>query len=203
MSNTATNVTFGKPKIGGAIFNAPHGTTLPTDATSDLNSAFNCLGYVSTDGLKNANGPSSSQVKAWGGDNVLNLETEKPDEFSFTLLEVLDVNVLKVVYGPDNVSGTLETGITIRANSTPHEASAWVVDMAMRDNAIKRIVVPNASIKEIAEIVYKDNEAVGYGVKLSAMPGDSDFGYDTHKEYIIRTGATGATGATGETGGTP
>ena len=194
--NTATNVTFGKPKIGGAIYNAPLGTTLPTDATTALNQAFVCLGYVSEDGLKNANGPSTSQVKAWGGDNVLNLETEKPDEFSLKLLEVLDVNVLKAVYGSDNVSGTLTDGITVRANSTPHKASAWVIEMAMRDDAVKRIVIPNASIKELSEIVYKDDEAVGYDIKLSAMPGDSSFGYDTHKEYIIRAAASTTTTTT-------
>ena len=196
MSNTATNVTFGKPKIGGAIYNAPLGTTLPTDATTALGSAFAGLGYVSEEGLKNANGPSSSNIKAWGGDTVLSVESEKPDEFTFTLLEVLDVNVLKVVYGPENVSGTLSTGITVRANSVPHGASAWVVEMAMRDDAIKRIVIPNATLKELSEITYKDNEAVGYNIKLSAAPGDASFGYDTHKEYIIRAAASTTTDTT-------
>ena len=45
--NKASNVTAGKPKITGAIFRAPVGSTLPTDAKTELDAAFKCLGYVS------------------------------------------------------------------------------------------------------------------------------------------------------------
>lgn len=190
MANTA-NVSVGKPKIGGAIFNAPAGTTLPTDATTSLNSAFVCLGYVSEDGLTNENSPESDNIKAWGGDTVLTIMSEKTDTFSFTLLEVLDVNVLKAVYSSGNVSGTLATGITVRANATELEASAWVFEMIL-NSAVKRVVVPNAKITEIGEVVYKDDEAIGYEVTLTALPGDSNFGYDTHKEYIKSTSSATA-----------
>ena len=36
MATTATNVTVGKPKVGGAVHWAPLGTTLPTSATAAL-----------------------------------------------------------------------------------------------------------------------------------------------------------------------
>lgn len=184
MANTATNVSVGKPKAGGAIYYAPLGTTLPTDASTDLDNAFTCLGYVSEDGLTNSNSPSSEQVKAWGGDTVLTLQTERDDTFQFTLLESLNVDVLKAVYGADKVSGTLTTGITVRANSQDIAAGAWVFDMILTGNVQKRIVVANGKLSELGDIVYKDNEAVGYETTLQAMPGPESFDYDTHKEYI-------------------
>ena len=64
MSNTISNVAAGKPKIGGAVYAAPIGTPLPTDATTALNSAFKNLGYVSEDGLKNGNEIDVEKVKA-------------------------------------------------------------------------------------------------------------------------------------------
>ena len=43
----AKNVTAAKPKVGGAVWRAPLGTTLPTDAKTALDKAFKSLGYIS------------------------------------------------------------------------------------------------------------------------------------------------------------
>lgn len=179
---TVTNVTAGKPAIGGAIYRAALGSTLATDATTNLDAAFKQLGYLSDAGLTNSNTISSEDIKAWGGDTVLSLQTEKTDTFSFTLLEVLNVDVLKAVYGSGNVTGTLSSGITVEANSEDQEEAAWTIDMVMRDGVLKRIVIPDAKITEIADIVYSDSEAVGYEVTITAYP---DSAGNTHYEYII------------------
>lgn len=131
----ASNVTTGKPKKGGAIFRAPLGSTLPTDATTALDPAFVCLGYCGEDGLSNANSPESDSIKAWGGDTVLTYQSAKEDTFTFVLIEALNPDVLKAVYGDENVTGTLADGITVKANSQEQQAAAWVVEQVMRDGA--------------------------------------------------------------------
>lgn len=164
MSNTnnANNVTAGKPKIGGAVYRAPKGTTLPTDATSALAAEFKCLGYCSEDGLSNGNDRSNSNVAAWGGDVVLNMTNAGSDTFTLTLIETLNEEVLKTVYGSD-------------------EESVYVFELILKDGALKRIVVPCASVTALGEIKYIDTDAVGYNITLTAV---NDSKGNSHYEYI-------------------
>ena len=175
------NVSFGKPKVGGAIYVAEVGTALPKDATTDLDQAFKSLGYVSEDGLTNANSPDSEKIKAWGGDTVLVVSTEKADTFDFTLIESINVDVLKTVYGKDNVEGDLETGITLKANAKPLTTNSYVIDMILKGNVLKRVVIANGDISAVGDIEYSDGDAIGFPLTVEALP---DKEGNTHYEYI-------------------
>lgn len=179
MPNSA-NVTAGKPKIGGAVYRAPLGTALPTDAVTALNEAFVDMGYVSEDGVTNSNTIESDDVKAWGGDKVLSLQTDKTDTFAMTLIESMNINVLKAVFGDSNVTGTLADGIVVKANADEQEDAAWVIDMIARGNVKHRVVIPSGKISEVGDTVYSDTEAVGFEVTVTATP-DTDG--NTHYEY--------------------
>lgn len=183
---TATNVTAGKPKVGGAISVAPLGTTAPTDATSSL-TGFTNLGYCSDEGLTNANTRNSTDIKAWGGDIVLSIQDEKTDTFSMTLIEALNVDVLKAYFGSENVSGTLANGITVNVNGKELVEQVWVIDMVLRGNAVKRIVIPSGKITATEDISYTDSEVSGLGITITAYP---DANGNTHYEYIKAASST-------------
>lgn len=180
MANDAKNVSFGKPKATGAVFVAPAGTAVPTDATTALNIAFKGLGYVSEDGLVNSVETDTENVNAWGGDLVLVGQTNFMETFMVNLLEA-NAEALKVYYGSANV--TVVGGVTtIVQNSVSLPPVVVVFELVLTGGRIKRIVVPNAQIVDRSgEITYVDGEAISYPALFQAYP---DANGNTHTEYI-------------------
>lgn len=181
MANTATNVTTGKPNISGAVYVAPIGTTLPTDATTALDNAFVCLGYVSEDGLENNNDMDVSAIKAWGGMIVYRSLNELDDNFVLTLIESENADVLKAVYGSNNVTVDASGNVTVAVKADDPEENVWVFELALRNSRAKRIVIADGAITAREAITYNDSDAVGYGITVSAYP---DANGETHKEYL-------------------
>ena len=180
MANTVSNVAVGKPAITGAISVAPIGTSLPNDASTALGGTFVALGYVSDDGATNGFDADTVTIKAWGGDTVYSGINGKTITWNVTLIEVTNVNVLKTVFGSNNVSGTLGTGITITINNDEADEQVVVIDTVLRGN-LKRIVLPKAKVTEVADVVYKDDEVVGYDVTFTCFPDSSG---NSQYEYI-------------------
>lgn len=165
---TVTNVAAGKPKVGGAVSIAPTSATLPTNATATL-TGFTNLGYISEDGMTQTIERTSENIKAWGGDPVLAVQTDYIETYQFTMIETLNVDVRKATFGDDNVTGTLAEGITTIGNSKELAEKAWVIDMIQR-GAVERKVIPCGKVTEVGEITYSDSEVIGYQVTVTAFP---------------------------------
>lgn len=176
------NTGVAKPKPTGCLFVAPVGSTLPTDAKAELDPAFKSLGYINEDGIKQNAEVESTEHKAWGGTTVYQSIDNVSETFEFKLIEVLSPEVLKLTFGEKNVTGTgIETGIS--AKFDPSDATiaeqAVVIDMILRENVLKRIVIPRCKVTALGEINH-DNELTGYPITLGCIK-DSKLGY--HTEY--------------------
>lgn len=181
-------VNAAKPiSVRGGIYRAPLGTTLPTDASTALGAAFKTVGYISEDGVTNSSSIESGDVKCWGGVTVATLQTGMTDTFKYKVLEMQDIEVLKAIYGANNVTGTLSTGITVNVKAEEVESACWVIDMKEGDT-LHRIVIGDGKITERGEIVYKDSEAIGVELTISANA--FEFGTSsasnicTHREFF-------------------
>ncbi len=183
MATNVNNVSAVKPRISGCVYRAPLGTTLPTDATTALAAAFKDLGYISEDGITNSNTRESEEIKAYGGDTVLRPETGKTDSYQMTFIESKNVDTLKAVYGDDNVTGTIATGIEVRVNSKELESAVWVIDQIMNGDVLRRTVIPNGKVTDLGDITYADGEVTGFETTVTALP-YADYQGDTSKIFM-------------------
>ena len=184
-NENASLVAVAKPGVrGGVSFAAPTGTSLPTDVKTALNAAFVEHGFISEDGLKDAEEIDSNDITAFGGENVLTVTTSRKHTFALTFIQSLDPDVQKEVYGQDNVEVDAETGLTmIRRNASEMPRRSFVFELLLTGDHVKRTVVPEGQVTERGDVEYVNDEAVGYPVTIVAYPSVS-LDNDTAREYI-------------------
>lgn len=181
MAYAASNVTTAKQGATGTIWRAPKGTTLPTDAVTALDAAFKSLGHISEDGVTFSDSKDSQEIKNMSGDTVLTVLTGTTSKMAFSLLEGLNTEVLKATYGDEAVSGTLAAGITANVSSNDPAECVWVFDTILREGVLKRVVIPQGKVTETDDVVYKNDEALTYGLTITAS---ADNNGCTRYEYL-------------------
>lgn len=189
--NNAANVTAAKPKTGGALYVAEYSDTVlaalktagvlvpiegedgtytyAVNPAAALPNSFKCLGYISDAGFTMSQSRESSSVKAWGGDTVLNTQTGYSESAKYSLIEALNPDVLKQVYGEDNVNAG-DSVITINTSSDELPVKTYVVDMVMKGNRAKRVIVPCGQVTAVSDTTYDDSNAVGFETTLAITP---------------------------------
>lgn len=181
----ATNVSTGKPLYSGSIYvatsaNATVPTAAPSGSTETIPTGFESVGYLSEDGVELSIEVETSEIKAFGGDVVDEAQTKYTEKVSFTMIE-RNARSMKVFWGDSNVTTTTGGAISlIKGNSNPLPERAWVFDFALKSEKKMRLVLPKAKVTNRETISFKDGEAIGYKVTLTAFP---DTAGNMHYEY--------------------
>lgn len=155
---------------GGLSFWKPGATvTRPTDATTALTGASNG-GYISEDGVTKTVDASDENIIAWGGDTVRVVRTEHNLSYTFTFLESLNGDVLKLIYGENNVDIDPVSGaIEIRESSKLQPRMPFVIDTVDGDRR-RREFIPNAQLAVSGDVTFVHSDVVRYECTLTAFP---------------------------------
>lgn len=176
----ATKVLVGAPEqsgVAGAINRAPLGTELPDDARKALELAFKSAGYVSSDGISLTPDLSTTDITDWNGDVVRTLLESFSGTVTFSLIQ-FDADGAMLTFGENNVTVTPATStsgeqIAIALGATLPPAGAWVFRMK-DENALIRIVLPNAQVVSWNEMQFSKTAPIPLGVQLKCYPDDKN-----------------------------
>ena len=136
--------TMNKDEVGvgsalatGAIYVAPKGTTLPTDATTTLGSAWKLLGFTSDAGVQISETTSSNAIRAWEGrTEVYNVITEYTEQISFMPIQC-NADVAKLMWGSSAVVTATNT-LTVKHHGNTLDPVCIVIETVPRDTMVKR-----------------------------------------------------------------
>jgi hypothetical protein len=171
MANNASKVLVGKPLVSGGIFAAPVGSTMPTDATTALDAAFESVGYITDAGLTKTTKRDIVTIYGWGGDIIAMPQKTFTQDFKFAMAEYLNALPASLLYGESNVVAGTGTGedtlaVTVTAEDAVHHA--WVFEIKQGTGRL-RIAVADAMISATADVVFKDDDVAWQEVTITSF----------------------------------
>lgn len=178
-------ITAAKQAIGGVCFYGDANMVgLPTSATGDIPSEMVDLGDLSDTGVQYDAGYSTQEVANMSGDVVRHLGTKRGETYKFELLcaNTPEAKALIFPYVKEESDGS----ITVKSNNRELDAHSFVLDIALDDETLQRIVIPNGKITAIDTVTYVSTSIVKYGVTVACMLGTDGY---AHEEYTATIGA--------------
>lgn len=152
---------------GGVQF-AETGTVLPTDATTEPESAFKKGGFIGEDGVTRSTDASDEKIRAWGGDTVKVVRSEHSITYSFEFLESTNADVLKLIHGDEHVTvGAGSVMVEHTAKMPPRQA--FILDMLDGDTRIRE-VIPDGQLTTSGEVQFVHSDVIRYEVEIEAFP---------------------------------
>ena len=134
----ASQVTIGSAKATGAIWVAPKGTTLPTDATTSLSGTYVLLGFTSDAGVTISESTSNQSIRAWEErTEVFNARTEYTESVSFMPIQC-NADVAKLMWGSSHVTTGANGALTIQHHGAEIDPVCIVIETTPRTGIVKR-----------------------------------------------------------------
>lgn len=182
LGNTA-NVLAGIPDSSGGLWVADKITdteSYPTASTVLTTGGFKPVGFISEDGVTESQERDVEKVKAWGGDTIRVLQNEHTKTFAFTFAEMGNVDVLKLVYGDDNVIEGADGAVEILHNSKTLPHKSFVIEVLDGDKKIRKFI-PDGQIIETGELQLVHSGIMSMEVTIEAFPdADGNKVYESH-----------------------
>lgn len=176
-ANSVQKVSAGKPNAAGGAYMGDLSDTLPTDSVTAIDAGLVKLGLISEDGLKAAGDRKVEAIKDWEGDIIAQLQTEHSSAFTFTVYQVFDADIQKLVFGDANVTVTAATStsgtkITVVEDGAELPYKAFVFDMK-NGTKTARFVLPNAQVSDVKENDHTAGALEGFEVTVTAFKDDA------------------------------
>jgi hypothetical protein len=175
MTSNVKNIYAAAPLVIGSLRVGALTTTPPTGPTDALDAGFVDLGYIGDGGFTKKLDRRTTQKRAFGGKVVKVLQSEFTSSIQLRLLESLNADALKAVYGSSNVTVTAATAqhgaqvaITVNAIKLPH--MSWVIDTADDElDASYRIYVPDGQVFQVGDIKVVHTDTIEYDITINAF----------------------------------
>lgn len=176
-ANSTDNVSSTKGVRGGYIFVAPVGTTLPTDYSTALPTAYKCLGFISEDGYVETVDSDSEDLVDMNGDLMDSPQTSRVESAQLTLAEIKAMT-LKLMYGDENVTDKAGV-ITVKHNGNSNGTWVVVLELLLKNNRKWRKVVPLFQCSELDDLTLAVGELAARALTAKYLTdGDGNTCYD-------------------------
>lgn len=153
--------------VDGVVSSAPTGSTAPTTVSSTLAAPWVDLGYVSEDGVTEANSRTTEKVRAWQRAAVVRtLVTEGETTFAMTLLQT-NASTLAEYYGLSAADIDDVTGSFVSSPTTDAPHRSYVIDVIDGDELIRKYI-PDGQVTEVGDQVFQNGAPIGYEVTITA-----------------------------------
>lgn len=142
----------------------------PKNATDEWNPGleFVTAGFISEDGVTKSVDKSTEKIKDWNLDVVIVVTTEHDVKLSVTFLESANADVLKMIYGDDNV---IIDGDDIHVRETsddpPHRSIGF--DIKGQADARARGFAADVQVTTAPEVTFVKKDIIKYEVELECF----------------------------------